>query len=94
MAIFTAKHKTDQLNAQLKTQTTNIALSLESIAIFQARAQEGQESASNRNTEEANLQVLEADCQTNNSLVQVLALSGTSALAISVGAIFPEYILA
>lgn len=60
-----AKIKMEQLQAALKTQEENIALSLESIRIFQARVAEGQESATNLNTEEAELQKLDANYQTN-----------------------------
>ena len=63
---ITANLKMDHLIKQLKTQRENISLSLESIEIFQARVKEGQESSSNLNLEEANIQLLEADYETNN----------------------------
>jgi outer membrane protein TolC len=62
---ITAKIKIEQLNADLKKQEENLALSLESITILQNRFTEGQESASNLNLEEANLQKLIADYETN-----------------------------
>ena len=63
--VLTTKLKIDNLKTQLKTQEENIALSTESIDIFQARVKEGQESASNLNLEEANLQALKADYEIN-----------------------------
>jgi outer membrane protein len=62
---ITAKLKIENLTTQLKTQEENIHLSAESIDIFQARFKEGQESASNLNLEEANIQVLKADYERN-----------------------------
>ncbi|HLO56800.1 MAG TPA: TolC family protein [Saprospiraceae bacterium] len=53
---MTAKINLENIQTQLKTQEENILLSTESIDIFQARFKEGQESASNLNLEEANLQ--------------------------------------
>jgi outer membrane protein TolC len=60
-----AKLKIDNITTQLVTQVENIALSSESIDIFQARVNEGQESAANLNLEEVNLQLLEADYEAN-----------------------------
>ena len=51
--------------SELKTQEENRALSIESVAIFQARVSEGQESASNLNSEEADLLKLDAEYQVN-----------------------------
>jgi outer membrane protein len=62
---ITAKLKMDNLNAQLKTQEENILLSTESIEIFQVRFREGQESAANLNLEEATIQGLKADYESN-----------------------------
>ena len=63
--VLTAKLKLENVKSQLKTQEENIALSTESIYIFQARVKEGQESASNLNLEETNFQLLENDYETN-----------------------------
>lgn len=62
---FTAKLKMENLKTQLITQVENIALSSESIDIFQARVKEGQESSSDLNLEEANLQLLKTNYETN-----------------------------
>jgi outer membrane protein TolC len=62
--LMTAKLKMDNIRLQLKTQAENITLSSESVAIFQARVNEGKETASNLNVEEANLQVLKANYET------------------------------
>lgn len=51
--------------SQLKTQVENLALSTESIAIIQDRVDEGQESSSTLNLDEANLQQLESEYETN-----------------------------
>ena len=51
--------------SELKSQEENIALSIESVTIFQERVSGGQESASNLNLEEADLQKLNADFQGN-----------------------------
>lgn len=61
----TAKIKMDRTLYELKTQEENINLSIESVSIFQARVSEGQESGVNLNMEEAELQKLTADLQTN-----------------------------
>lgn len=63
--VLTATLKMDHVKTQLKTQEENILLGSESIEIFLARVQEGQESAYNLNIEEANLQVLKADYEAN-----------------------------
>ncbi len=60
---FIANLKIDNIKSKLKTQQENIVLGIESIRILQDRVNEGQESASNLNVEEANLQVLEADLE-------------------------------
>jgi len=60
----TAKIKMDRVHAQLTTDKENIALSMETIQIMQDRLAEGQESASSLNTEEANLQGIEAEYET------------------------------
>ena len=72
--ISTAKIKMDNVKTRLKTQEENIFLSAESIGIFQARVNEGQESASALNTEESNLQILEADYETSKKQLWVLWL--------------------
>lgn len=68
---FTAKLRINNLKTQLQTQAENIKLALESIDIFQARVQEGQESASNLNSEEVSLQALEADYEMNKKQLWV-----------------------
>ncbi len=60
-----AKIRMEQVLYALKVQEENMALSSESIGIFQARVLEGQESSSNLNLEEADLQKLDADYQSN-----------------------------
>ncbi len=60
-----AKIRIEQIQSELKVQEENIALSIESIGIFQARLSEGQESSSNLNLEEADLQKLYANYQSN-----------------------------
>lgn len=60
-----AKIKIEGILSELKTQQENIALSAESIAIFQSRVAEGEESAYILNLEEADLQKLTADYQSN-----------------------------
>lgn len=69
--VFMAKLKIDNINTQLKTQEENIALSMESIAIFQARVSDAQESAAALNVEEANLKILETDFETNKKQLSV-----------------------
>ncbi len=69
--VFITKLKIDNIKKHLKTQEENISLSSESIGIFQNRVKEGQESASNLNLEEANLQILEADYETNKKKLWV-----------------------
>ena len=63
--VLTTKLKIENLQSQLKTQAENIILSKESIEIFQYRVKEGQESASNLNLEEASIQLLKANYETN-----------------------------
>jgi len=60
---LTAKIKTDRTTAQLKTLESNIILSKETVKILQDRFEAGQESASTLNTEEANLQNIQANRQ-------------------------------
>jgi len=60
-----AKIRMEQVLSQLKVQEENIALSRESVSIFQGRVSEGQESSANLNIEEADLQKLNADYQSN-----------------------------
>ena len=62
---YTSKLKTERVMSQLKTQEENLALSIESIAITQARVSEGQESASTLNLDEASLQNLKAEYELN-----------------------------
>ena len=62
---MTAKLRMERIMSELKTQEENRALSIESVAIFQARVSEGQESASNLNSEEADLLKLDAEYQVN-----------------------------
>jgi outer membrane protein TolC len=62
---LTARLRMKNLKTQLTTQEENIALSSESIRIFQDRVLEGQESASSLNSEEADLQLLKANYETN-----------------------------
>ncbi len=69
--ILTAKIRMDNIKTQLITREENISLTSESIVIFQARVQEGQESASNLNLEEANMQLLEDDYETNKKQLWV-----------------------
>lgn len=73
--VVTAKLKMDNLSSQLRTVEENISLSTESISIYQARVLEGQESASNLNLEEANLQILEAGYETNKKQMWVYWLN-------------------
>jgi outer membrane protein TolC len=63
--VVTAKINMGQLAGQLKTQEENLLLTNESIVIMQARVLEGQESASNLNLEEANLQQLQSTHETS-----------------------------
>ena len=60
---LTAKIKTDRTTAQLKTLESNLILSKETVKILQDRFEAGQESASTLNTEEANLQNIQANRQ-------------------------------
>ena len=63
--LITANLQIENIKTQLVTQKENISLISETIAIFQARVEEGQESTSNLNLEEANLQALEAKYETS-----------------------------
>ncbi len=56
-----AKIKMERVQTQLHTLEENISLSRETIKIIQDRVQEGQETASTLNTEEASLQSIEAE---------------------------------
>jgi outer membrane protein len=69
--LFTTSIKIENVQSQLKTQEENIALSSESIDIFQLRVKEGQESASNLNLEETSIQFLKANFQTNKKQLWV-----------------------
>ena len=60
-----SKLKIENIQSKLKTQEKNLVLSLESMLIIQARVQEGQETASTLNLDEANLQSLQAEYETN-----------------------------
>ena len=62
---YSSKLKIERVKQQLKTQEENLSLSIESIAITQARVTEGQESASTLNLEEASLQSLKAEYEMN-----------------------------
>ncbi len=62
--VIIAKHKIANLMSEIKTRKDNISLGSETIRIFQARVEEGQESATNLNLEEADLQILKADYET------------------------------
>jgi outer membrane protein len=82
---ITARLKMDNLNTQLKTQEENILLSTESIEIYQLRFKEGQESAANLNLEEATIQGLKADYESNKKQLwdywlDYLKASGTLSL--------------
>ena len=72
--VLTTKLKIENLQSQLKTQAENIILSKESIEIFQYRVKEGQESASNLNLEEASIQLLKANYETNQKQFWVYRL--------------------
>ena len=79
--IFISKLKMERVLSQLKTQEENIALSIESIDITQARFAEGQESASSLNLDEASLQILKSDYELNkkqlwNNWLNYLKASG------------------
>jgi len=63
--LLSVKIKMDNLQRQLKVQEENIVLSTESILIFRARVQEGQESASHLNREEAGFQLLKSEYEWN-----------------------------
>lgn len=69
--LITANLQIENIKTQLVTQKENITLLSESIAIFQARVEEGQESTSNLNLEEANLQALEAKYETSKKQLWV-----------------------
>jgi outer membrane protein len=78
---YISKLKMERVNSQLKTQEENLALSIESIGITQARVQEGQESASTLNLDEASLQSLNAEYELNkkqlwNNWLSYLKASG------------------
>jgi outer membrane protein TolC len=62
---YTSKLKMERVMLQLKTQEENLALSMESIDITQARVAEGQESASTLNIDESSLQSLKAEYEMN-----------------------------
>jgi len=60
---LTARIKTDRVLAQIRTLESNIALTKETVKILQDRFKAGQESATTLNTEEANLQNIQANRQ-------------------------------
>lgn len=72
--IFTIEIKIKNLQSQIKSQEENITLSRESIDIFQSRVKEGQESASNLNLEEANIQLLSSNYESNKKQLWVFWL--------------------
>ena len=69
-----AKIKMEQVLSDMKMQEENVALSIESIGIFQARVAEGQESAATLNLEEADLQKINAAYQGNRGQYWLLFL--------------------
>ncbi|MCC7030343.1 MAG: TolC family protein [Chitinophagaceae bacterium] len=69
--VITAKLKIGNAQSQLRMQEENIALSAESIGIFQARVNEGQASVSSLNLEEANIQTLKANYESGKRLLWV-----------------------
>jgi outer membrane protein len=73
--VFTANLKIDIIKMQLKTLEENLSLSIETIGIFQARVVEGQESAATLNTEEASLQIQEAEFENNKKQLWVQRLN-------------------
>jgi outer membrane protein len=72
---ITSKFKIESVTSQLNTQQENIDLSIESIGIMQDRVIEGQESASSLNIDEANLQSLRAEYETNKKQLWVYWLN-------------------
>ena len=64
---ITVKIKMERTLSELSSQEENIALSIESVRIFQDRVSEGQESAANLNLEEADLQKMDAGYQGNRT---------------------------
>lgn len=75
MDAITAKLKIESVKSQLNTQQENISLSIESIGIMQDRVIEGQESASSLNIDEASLQSLRAEYETNKKQLWVYWLN-------------------
>lgn len=78
---YVSKLNMECVMSQLKTQEENLALSIESLAITQARVTEGQESASTLNLDEASLQSLKVDYEMNkkqlwNTWLNYLKASG------------------
>jgi outer membrane protein TolC len=73
--VFTANLRIENIKMQLKTLEENLSLSIETIGIFQARVIEGQESASTLNSEEANLQIQEAEYENNKKQLWVQRLN-------------------
>jgi len=78
---YISKLKIARILLQLKTQEENLALSIESIAITQARVTEGQESGSTLNVDEASLQSLKAEYELTkmqlwNNYLNVLKTTG------------------
>jgi outer membrane protein TolC len=73
--MFTTKLKIANLQSQLKIKEENLALSTESMEIYQSRFKEGQESTFNINLEEVNLQILENEHETNKKQLWVYWLN-------------------
>lgn len=73
--IFTSKLKMEMILSQLETQKENLLLSLESLDITRTRVQEGQESASVLNSDEADFQSLKADYEANKKQLWVYWLN-------------------
>ena len=73
--VITANLRIDNIMMQLKALEENLSLSIETIGIFQARVSEGQESASTLNSEEASLQIQEAEYENNKKQLWVQRLN-------------------
>ncbi len=71
---LTARIKTDRALAQIRTLESNIALTKETVKILQDRFKAGQESASTLNTEEANLQNIQANRQYDEAQLRLFWL--------------------
>ncbi len=73
--IYTAQLRMSNIQKQLKIQEENIALIRETIEIVQERVAKGQETASTLNLEEADLQEMEAEYQSNRKELWVYWLN-------------------